>query len=184
MRLGKAPHFAVDDPTTGSRGRADPHPVRSRARRPGLELKTLEPADLGRVGHFLGLANDDHAPPGPLDTVGAVDLKRRGSRTQAITEPGTQRGAEDDRLRSFVEGEVDRTDQWWRAADGNAANAAAGRSEHLQTPVPPDLGELDHRLKVSLGFIPSPSAQVTSRLVHGFAHGMHREGPKGGVGFR
>ena len=50
MRLAQAPFVAVDDPTSGSRSRADPHPVRSQARRPGLELKTLEPVDLGRVG--------------------------------------------------------------------------------------------------------------------------------------
>jgi len=91
MRLAQAPFVALDDPTSGSRRRADLQPVRSQARRPGLKLKSLKPVDLGRVGHFLCLANDDHAPPGPLDRVGAIDLKRCGSRTQALAELGTQR---------------------------------------------------------------------------------------------
>ena len=69
----------VNDPTSGSRSRADPHPMRLHAWIPGLELEILEPLDLRRVGYFLGFANDDHAPPGLINGIGAVDLKRRGS---------------------------------------------------------------------------------------------------------
>ena len=67
---------------------------------PRLELKTLEPVDLGRVGDFLGFANHDHAPPGPLNGIGAIDLKRRGPGAQVLAEPGPQRRAEDDGPRS------------------------------------------------------------------------------------
>ena len=62
--------------------------MRLHAGRPGLELETLEPFDLGRLGYFLDLANDDHAPPGLINGIGAVDLKRRGPRAQSLAEAG------------------------------------------------------------------------------------------------
>ena len=113
------------------------------AGRPGLELEILEPFDLGRVGHFLGLANDDHAPPGLINGIGAVDLKRRGPRAQALAELGAQRRAEHDGLRLIIERVVDRTDRWRRHSEGNAPNAAAGCGQHSHATVPVDLEEID-----------------------------------------
>src|SRR5512140_3812508 len=115
----------VNDPTAGSRSRGDPHPMRLHAGIPGLEPETLEPLDLGRVGYFLGLANDDHAPPGLSNGIGAVDLKRRGPRAHALAELGPQRRAEHDGLRLIIERVVDRSDRCWRHAEGNPPNAAA-----------------------------------------------------------
>ena len=117
--------------------------MRLHAGRPGLELEILEPFDLGRVGYFLGLANDDHAPPGLIER----DRYRRSqtppSPSQALAELGAQRRAEHDGLRLIVERVVDRTDHCRRHAEGNAPNAAAGRGEHSHAPVPVELEEID-----------------------------------------
>src|SRR5512133_1062899 len=117
--------------------------MRLHAGRPALELEILQPFDLGRVGHFLGLAKDDPAPPGLINAIGAVDLKRRGPRAQALAELGPQRRAEHDGLRLIIERVVDRTDRCWRHAEADAPNAAAGCGEHSHASVPVDLEEID-----------------------------------------
>jgi hypothetical protein len=71
--------------------------MRLHAGRPGLELEILEPFDLGRLGYFLGLANDDHAPPGLINGIGAVNLKRAVPelRPSRSLEPSAERNTTD-----------------------------------------------------------------------------------------
>ena len=157
----------VNDPTSRSRSGADPHPVRLHAGRPGLDLETLEPFGLGGVGYFLDLANDDHAPPGLINGIGAVNLKRRGPRAQTLAKLGAQRRAEHDGLRLIIERVVDRTDHWWRHTEGNPPNAPAGSGEHSHAPVPADLEEIDPsvvRCRQSLAHI-----QIVSQPALGFS---------------
>jgi hypothetical protein len=117
--------------------------MRLRAGRPGLEIEILEPFDLGRVGYFLDLAIDDHAPPDLLYRIGAVDLKRRRPRAQALAKLRAQRRTEHDRLRLIIKRKVDRTDHCRRHAEGDSPNAAAGCGEQSNAPVPADLEEID-----------------------------------------
>ena len=117
--------------------------MRLHAGRPGVELEILQPFDLGGVRYFLGLANDDHAPPGLIDGIGAVDLKRRGPPCSAPRALRAQIRAENDGLRLIIERIVHRTDSGWRDAQANAPNTAAGGGEHSHAPIPADLEEID-----------------------------------------
>ena len=121
--------------------------MRLGAGRPGLELEFLEPVDLGPVGHFLGLANDDHAPSSPLDRIPAIDLKHGRRRVQHAAERGSRRGAEHDGLRSLVEDVIDRTDNRWRAGlvDGDAPDSTARGGQQSQALAAVQLEELDQR---------------------------------------
>ena len=131
---------------------------------PGVELEILEPFNLGRIGYFLDIANDDHAPPGLINGIGAIDLKCRGPRAQPLAELRAQRRAEHDGLRSIIERVVDRTNRWWRHAEANAPNAAAGSGEHPHTPVPVDLEEIDPPIVPCRAHI-----QIVHRPAFGFA---------------
>ena len=91
-------------PRPCSRGSGSSGPLTGR---PRLKSERLDAPQLSRVRDLLGEALDDHAPADPADRVDPVDLECRPYRAQQGEQLGPGPGADQYRLRRFVEHVVD-----------------------------------------------------------------------------
>src|SRR5438067_2465331 len=96
------------DPPARDRMRADPDPMVLVTGRPRLKSERLDAPLLSRVRDLLGHAVDDHAPADSPDRVDAVDLECRPYRAEQGEQLESGPGADQHRLRRFVEDVVDR----------------------------------------------------------------------------
>src|SRR5271166_4469858 len=64
------------DPPAGYHGRQDPHVTCLGARCPWLQRELAQAPQLGRVGHFDGLAADENTPAGASRSIDLIDLER------------------------------------------------------------------------------------------------------------